>query len=90
MNSVEEWVASDRYKAIRKWQNQQGQMLEDVGQLTKECKNDYDVTMYYNSEKMWWGGQCYYCCELHSVCKKGKREEVFVETPPPPLSERGK
>jgi hypothetical protein len=76
---VEKWVNSDEFKAIRKWQNQQGQMIEDIGQLTKECKNNYDVIFYYNLEKTWFGGHCYHCCELARICKKGVRKEVFKE-----------
>jgi hypothetical protein len=78
-SSVKKWFKSPEFKAIRQWQINQGRMLDRVRELTKECKNDYDVVLHYNTEKSWFGGQCYFCCELHYACKKGKRKEVFEE-----------
>jgi len=76
---IDDWFASPEYKAIRLWQDRQKEVLGKVEELTKECKNDYDLVMFYNSKKTWFGGGCFFCCELSKICKRGKRKEVFKE-----------
>lgn len=76
---IDAWFASDEFKAIRKWGIQIDEMMEKVGELTKECKNEYDVILYYNDEKTRFGGSCHFCCSISNGCKKGKRKEIYID-----------
>jgi len=76
---IDAWFASDEFKAHQKYCKQQDELLVKVGEVTKECKNEYEVILYCNDKKTWFGGQCHYLCPIPNQCKKGKRKEIYID-----------
>ena len=53
-------------------------LLADVKNITLTCKNEYDKTItYINNNKIDHTGNCFFMCELSTICLKGRPKIVI-------------